>query len=95
MSNQTWQVARAEAAAQRYRERLEKVSTALTDLAAQVLREGEPRDGDYLWAAQKVIHDVAWGVANLNLDILIASASDARETQREAIWETTSLSDET
>jgi hypothetical protein len=95
MSNQTWQVARAEAAAQRYNERLAKASAALTDLSAQVLREGKPRDGDYVWAAQKVIHDVVWAIANLNLDILVASASDARDAQREAAEESASLSDET
>jgi hypothetical protein len=80
--------------ATRYSERLEKVSVALTDLSAQVLREGKPQDRDYVWAAQKVIHDVVWGIANLNLDILVACASDVREAQREATEESVSLSDE-
>ncbi len=87
-----------------YDRRLATIVQRLRDLADEVERDGKPRpnitrrDGavvtdDYIGAAANAIHAVTWGVANLNLDGLVATASDvhyARELERELEGDTES-----
>lgn len=70
-----------------YQERVVKVIVGLRDLADRVEREGSrvtnkvslPGHG---WAAHKVLHEVTWGFANLNLDGLVLAACEADEAAR-------------
>lgn len=72
---------RIRAAAERYTANLAKVSARLRELADRVDREGKVRERPYQLShsvsAQQVLHEVTWGVANLGLENLLASASDA------------------
>lgn len=69
---------------ERYLDRLADIAADLRSLADRVEREGEarprfgaPENFDHVTGAAGVVHAVTWGVANLNLDILLADAADA------------------
>jgi hypothetical protein len=74
----------------RYEDRLQSVVMALSELAREVGREGKARptvltpDGqvDYLYAAERAIHALHWGIANLNADSLIGTAAEAHNAVR-------------
>lgn len=76
-----------------YEKKVAVVVERLRDLADQVAWEGKsreanqytPNQSDDIDAAQRVVHDVAWGIANLSLDSLITWAATADDAERQAI----------
>ena len=79
-----------DAQTERYADSLKKVAGRLRDIAERVEREGKPTVGhlqadglpDYLWAAQQVVHEIHWGLANAHVDTLLSSAADAHSAVR-------------
>jgi hypothetical protein len=73
-----------------YDEKVARIVKSLHDIADRVEREGrahpnvtrsgDPRP-DYLNAASGVIHEVTWGLANLNLDGLVSMAADVHHAR--------------
>lgn len=61
------------------RELIEKTATRLRAMADEVDRLAAGVDKDAVYAAANVVHTVHWGVANLNLDVLINSAGRVRD----------------
>jgi hypothetical protein len=76
-------------AQQRYEGHVNRIAEGLRSLADRVERTGHsPRPGrsnTYSTAACDVLHDVTWGVANLNLDNLLNAALDADDTGRQVL----------
>jgi hypothetical protein len=74
----------------RYEDKLQDIANRLADLAREVSREGKARptvlnaDGqtDYIYAAERAIHALHWGIANLNADSLIGTAAEAHNAVR-------------
>lgn len=70
-------------AARHYTQSVEMVARKLRDMADEVEREGVVRPENewtgppFGWAASKVVHAVAWGTANLNLDLVVTNAAQA------------------
>lgn len=67
----------------RYQERLDHIVADLRRMADEVEREGRVRDEALvmgtpalIWSAQTAVHRVMWGLANLNLDLLVQIAGD-------------------
>lgn len=67
-----------------YSEQVDKISERLHRLADDVKREGKARNSTYdigglghITAAQRVLHEVTWGIANLNLNGLLSWAMEA------------------
>jgi hypothetical protein len=78
------------AAVERYDERLADIVRRLRRLADDVEREGSPRESfvgwrkgrrDYVYASQRVIHEVAWGIANMHMDLLVDAADDLHSVE--------------
>jgi hypothetical protein len=72
-----------EAAAQNYDRILAEIVSRIHKIAEDVARDGAPhtaytgwRKGelDYIYASQRVIHAITWGVANLSVDHLVDAA---------------------
>lgn len=83
-------------AADLYAKRLAEVARRLRNLADTVEREGAARQGDirvggayphpdWIRAAERAIHEVSWGVANLNLSELVNAATEAHENARKTV----------
>lgn len=76
-----------------YLERLAHVVARFRDMADRIERVGQVEDhggvmpsyaGDpHVHAAQKVVHEVVWGVANSGLDTLVSDAGMADRATRE------------
>lgn len=74
----------------RYEDKLQSVVMALSELAREVARQGKAQpdtlndDGqdDYLLAAERALHALHWGIANLNADRLVSTAADAHSAVR-------------
>lgn len=80
----------AQAQAARYDQTLQALVVNIHRLAEEVECEGQARmphlekDGhlDYAYAANRVLHSVMWGLANLNLDGFTSTAQDAHNAVR-------------
>lgn len=80
----------------RYETHTARIANALRDLAERVEREGKVRPTDYdgnesphVYRAANVVHELAWGFANLNADVLLNAALDADAALREHVREIT------
>ena len=71
-------------AQQRYEGHVDRIARDLRYLADRVERTGHnarpERSNTYSTAACDVLHEITWGVANLNLDNLLNAALDADDT---------------
>lgn len=74
----------ADRMSEQYARRIDSIAHQLRALADTVEREGEPRPQrshhslpPHMNSAQRVIHEVTWGVANLSLSTLLDTAHDA------------------
>lgn len=72
-------------AAARYDEKLRSVADQLRKIADDVEHDGKARvavtgwrvgEMDYLYPAQRVVHVITWGIANLSLGHLIDAADN-------------------
>jgi hypothetical protein len=72
-------------AAERFDAKIAETADRLRHMAEEVERDGRARKNfmrkpddrpDYIYAAQRVIHTVTWGLANLNLDGLVSVADE-------------------
>jgi hypothetical protein len=88
MSDHTW----AGVSASLFEKDVQKIADRLRYLADEVEQAGratrnptrtEDPNPDYLRAAERAVHAVVWGVANLSLDGLIASAAEATRAASE------------
>lgn len=80
---------RADSAHGRFNERTAGIAAALRNIAEAVERDGKVRDTRHghrrhSLAASDVQHAVLWGLANLDLDGLTATAAEADAAQRDA-----------
>lgn len=81
----------ASAEALHYERSIERIADHLEKLAQRVRREGGRAsldlDGSHVRAAHAVLHEVMWGVANANLDTLVAAAGKVDEAKHTACAE--------
>lgn len=80
------------AAEERYTRNVRTVVDKLRRLADQVEREGLSTGLEDALSARRsgenagnVVHAIAWGVANLNVDLVIAAANDWRTLSEDAL----------
>ena len=71
-----------DSARNRYLSRVDSIVVSLRQIADEVERHGPPSEkfgtaSIYGSSAHDILHDVLWGVANLNMDALVAAAAEA------------------
>jgi hypothetical protein len=74
----------------RYEDKLQAIADDLHEIGRRIAREGKPHrdvindDGqdDYMLAAERALHALSWGLANLNADRLVSAAADAHSAVR-------------